>query len=821
MRSAQRMARALGLALGIALCAPLAHADALDKIGARVSVLEGEAADLEQQIKPPSEMETSDDVARRRLVEAQVAYGMGNYADASILLYDVVDRFPNSPSWRDAVFYLADALFMKGDYLTAREDFKKVVYDFGEGDPNYQKSLERLLELSLKLKDDEGVPDLLARIDRIPEGRRSPSAPYVRGKYAYFKGDLDTAIKTFGPIPVDSTYYFQSHYFLGAAYVQKGDLPTAAKVFGDLLKVPVKDEKQARIAELSHMALGRIYYERDQPTEAIDQYLMISRKSDLFDDALYEVAFVYVKARQFEKALRALELLELATGGSCEKKTGYVKTVELMPEICILKANLAVRNGQKMVENESGPPDEEYSSALNIFLNTKEAYQGPRDTLDKMVKENADPTKYFALVTQEGAFDSEVQLPDVARRWLRKEPDVARVVNVTADLATIRKDLEDTEALIARLERIINSPNRVRIFPSLANKKAQLVDILDELFGLRQQVVAQERGLVAKYASADEKAELDRLEQRRAQLTKQLADLPNAGGSFEERLEKARAGYEGLEQQAQEVELVIASMEAELVALEKYYADTTAQGTQKYAPKQFKADVAQLRSDIAAMRKELDDIRAELVIAKDEAGVDDDVAQDERRMRTELTDVLRQEHDLMKRVGGRLGGGDAEKSRSFDAMLSKIDRAQAACNRTSDKIERILDVELAQIRTDLEEQKKLVATYKTQLGEYEQENYELGSEVVKGSFATVGKKFYEITVRADVGVIDVNWAEKEESESRFDRIEKDSAREKRQLEADFSDVANEPDDTAPAKPQGDQAPGSQPQPAPGEGGNAP
>jgi hypothetical protein len=57
------------------------------------------------------------------------------------------------------------------------------------------------------------------------------------------------------------------------------------------------------------MALGRIHYERDQPGEAVDQYLKVSRRSELFDEALFEVAWVYVKAKQFDKARERLSPL--------------------------------------------------------------------------------------------------------------------------------------------------------------------------------------------------------------------------------------------------------------------------------------------------------------------------------------------------------------------------------------------------------------------------------------------------------------------------------------------------------------------------------
>jgi TolA-binding protein len=306
------------IAVGASASAPgVAHAESLTAISQKATAIAGEAIEIDHTIKRPGEEAAVADEARRHYIEAQVAYGTGNYADASILLFDVVERFPGDHVYNDAVFLLADSLYMRGANLTARKYFRQVVDQFGESDPNYPKSVERLLELSLRLQDQEGVPDLLARLDRIPAGRALASGPYVRAKFQYFTGDYAGAAAAFGNIPESNEFYFQARYFLAAAQIAQDDLAGAVKTLYDLLKVQPKDKKQQRVVELTHMALGRLHYTRDQPTEAIDQYLMVSRHSDLFDDALYEVAFVYVRAKQFDKALRALELLEMATGGSC------------------------------------------------------------------------------------------------------------------------------------------------------------------------------------------------------------------------------------------------------------------------------------------------------------------------------------------------------------------------------------------------------------------------------------------------------------------------------------------------------------------------
>jgi TolA-binding protein len=814
-----RRAAALALALAVGPMGPIAlrpaRADVLDKVGNTLTKLEGEASDLERGIQPPSAVVKGDDVPRRRLVEARVAYGIGNYADASILLYDVVEHYPSSTAYRESVFLLADSLFMKGDYNLARKYFRVIVNDFGENDPNYPRTLERLLDLSLKLQDPDGVPDLLARLDRIPAARQLPSAAYARGKYAYYSGAHDDAIRVFTAIGQDSPFYFQARYFLGASYIAKDELAQAAKTYYDLLKVAPKSDDDKRVVELTHMALGRIHYHRDQPSEAIDQYLMVSRKSDLFDDALYEIAFVYVKSRQFDKALRALDLLEMATGGSCSTAKKRVNTAVVMPEVCILKGNLSIRKAQTFIEDGKGNPVSDYANALAVFENTRNAYQAPRAELDAVVASNEDPAKFFATITQDRVFEGGPQLSAVSRKYLREEPDVARVVNVTADLATIRKDLEETEALLDRLDLVIAGPGRVKVFPTLAEKRAKLMDIRQTLLDFRLQVAAQEKALVSKYTSGQEKAEYDALVAKRESLAREYAALAGTG-SYEERIAKARARYDELDKRAHEVEIEIHSLEAQLVALEKYYKDTKDQpGGSKMPPEVFDQNVKEIKAAIAELRAALDELRREIAIARDGAGMGDEIADEQGRLYVALVQAANDEHAFVARIKPRMSAADVQKMNQIEGLLGKIAAIEAVVTRADARIDSILDTELAGVRAQIQLERDDLNKAKGLLVQYENENLALGGEVIGGSFKTVSRKFYEITVRAEVGVIDVSWAQKEAAEDNYNRIEIDSAREKRVLENEFSEVSQEPapgDKAATPAGEGGQAP---------EGGNAP
>src|SRR5688500_9039021 len=78
--------------------AGVARADVLDEIGKKIINANAEAQNLDKGLQTPKSIRNSGDEVERRFVEAQVAYGVGNYADASIMLYDIVENHTESKS---------------------------------------------------------------------------------------------------------------------------------------------------------------------------------------------------------------------------------------------------------------------------------------------------------------------------------------------------------------------------------------------------------------------------------------------------------------------------------------------------------------------------------------------------------------------------------------------------------------------------------------------------------------------------------------------------------------------------------------------------
>ena len=780
----KRLLLAAALAAGV-LTAPAAQAraGAIEKIAKKLVTIEAEVGNLGQGLQRPKnigKIETAD-LVNRRLIDAQVNFGVGNYDDAAVMLYDFVEKHPTHRSWDEALYYLAESLFQKGDYVASRSYFIRLVDERGTASKFYQQSLERLIELTLKLDDASKIDQWLAALDKVPQQELRDSVPYVRGKYAYFLDQYDEALKHFGMVPATSKYFAQSQYFIGVAYVAKLELGKAADTFKTLSQRQATTTEEKRVAELSHMALGRLYYERDQPSKAVDEYLRISRRSDLFDEALYEVTWVYVKNKEFDKALRALELLALAD-----------PTSQRMPDVRILEGNLRIRKAQRIEEEGKGNSKEEYDRAVEVFDFTRENFRESHEKLKALIAEQTDAAGFLEQITGRSSetFDVASTLPEVAAAWLRQQPDVERVVNIETDLGQIEGEIDEAEKTIARLEAAINTPSRVNIFPSLAKKRFRSTEILEQTFTLRAELSNHESALTGKYASASEKSQLETLRAARNAITKELSELVDGNVSESERVGNARNRFTELGERAAEVSTIVDVTVAQLVALEKYVQD---QGADLKAEEVTKINVEMktLRDDVDEMRAELASIRSDSTLAKDRAGTGDEAAQTRQRLRKDLRAALDTEHDFMKRMTGKMKAADQEKMQSITRLTAQARKATAGLDNINTTIDGIVDEALVEVRSALAEEKAQLGAYKQEFTNYEVESRDLGGEVLALSFQNVSNKFYDILVRSDVGIVDVAWSLKEGAETALKRLNLDQARERRTLDSNFADVIRE------------------------------
>jgi hypothetical protein len=800
------MRRLLSAALGAALAVSpmIAHADDVDGLAKQLVKLDGESQDLSSGIKKTSVVAPKEDQQSRRLIDAEVEFGEGNFEGAALRLYDYVNA-PTKPfDYDTGLYYLGESLYQKGDRVAARTYFTQLVTDYGQKSKFYQQSLERLLELTLLLEDSTDVDRWLQALDALPTDKRDASVPYARGKYAFSLEKYADAAKFFAEVPADSAYAFQAQYYLGVTQTAQGDLGAATKSMATLIKKNAKTDDEKRVLELGQLALGRLYYERDQPTKAIDSYLLIDRHSSLFDEALYEVAWVYVKAKAFDKALRALELLALADPTSSK-----------LPTVKILEGNLRIRKAQGLhadmvmgIEQGKGNPTEEYLKADRIFSDTKDTYQPPYDELSKIITANSDPRDFMVQITGRVSqtFAVGATMPEIAAAWVREEPDVQRVVGIETDLGDIQDNITEAQSTVDRLDAALSSKNRVNIFPTLAEKRDRATEILEELFTIRTQLATHEYDLAKKSASGAELTKIDALVAARQKIAREMSELPNADVSFTERVQKSRDEFDAVDQSSAEIQTVIDSTEATMVALQKYMneVDPPPSAEQKQHAAE---ELSALTIEVQQMRQELTDIRRETTLGKDEAGTGDEVSVRARSLRDQLRQAFDAEHKAMKAITDRSGDSGAGEIDKLEDQVGTIQDRLDGMNLT---IDQIVDAALVDVKDTLDSAKADLSAYRQEFLLYEAESRGVGGTVLGDAFHAVKTKFYDVIVRSDVGVVDTSWSQTEDSTDDLKRLELDRTRELNQLRDEFKDILDETTRGPQAPPATPSTGGTQP-----------
>lgn len=816
------------LAAALTAAAGAARADRLDDAAKKLVSLEAEAQSLASSIQKPRAQPPKEDEMSRRLIDAQVSFGVGDFDSAALLLYDYVAQKPRAREYDTALYYLGEALFQKGDRLGARKSFAQLTNELGQGSKYYQQALERLIELSLILDEHEGSADgsvtqWMAELDAIPHDRLQPSTPYIRGKYAFSQGKYDDAIRWFQQIsqqtsatapgawvrpsvPGSTTsaapLAFQAAYYIGASHVAKHEFDKAAQAFEQVLKREAKTPDEQRIAELSQLALGRLYYEQDQPTKALDTYLLIDRKSDLFPVVLYEVAWLYVKSKQYDKALRALELLALADPMS-----------QQLPTVRLLEGNLRIRKAQSLHEKIVGGIQigtdlglEEYLKADELFQSTHELYAVPHSQLAHIIEAHDDPQNFLAQITRRSSstFQTQSTMPEIAAAWVREEPEIGRVMNIETDLGTVGLEIAEAERTIFRLEAALVAPNRVNLFPTLASKRVRSTEIFDEILALREQLATEERAL-AKRAGTDP-ATSEAVRNTRTAATR-IAELPEAGESESKRIDLARDAFDELEHTSSETMVTVTTTRATMVAIDKFLkesqppAEPVRKATWESDRTKITSELGDLENELRQIESELDNVRREIVLGRDRAGYSDESSLLGESLRSNLRDALASEHAALATPAGRADGTRAGK---IDALIRRSDAVLAQLDGVNRAVADIVEGELVEVRQNLERERAELAAYRREFLLYEAESRELGGSVLAEAFRTVKDKLYDILVRTDVGVVDVTWSQKEEADDDLRRLNLDKQREIRHLKDEFSDLMRE------AREQAAQAPAPTP-----------
>ncbi len=759
----RRRGLALTLVLAGALPARALVAGEFEDANAKLTELEERVRTISAEFR---EAAADPSMVLRRVVDAEMLFKLKNYNEAATILLDVVEKYPGAQGYEDALVLLGESLFQDKDYNSARH-YLEIVVRKNTGSRLEQKALERLIEIGLHLDDLEHVDEYLKRLENIPPSQLEPSVPYVRGKFAYFRGRPDEALGIFASIPQTSPYSLQARYFTATVLVQKGDLAGALAGFGGVTRLPARTDAEKEIQELAHLAIGRLHYERGEFEQAREVYKGVPRQSPHFEEAMSELSWTSIKAKDYRSAYRALDLMLLQNPDSPQA-----------PELRLLMGNLHVRLGNFALANEA------FMTARDQF---DPVHRQLHETLGKC---QADP-RYFESLIGKGMekFDITVFMPRVAVKWVKADPELARVVTLTDDVAELQRGIKDSEQTLNRLEMAVGGQLKVGIFPDLAVIRTRTSEVLNRLVNLRMRFVEKMRSLTVGALSGEEKARIEQISVERMTAERELEDLPMTAEGLQERGKRSRANLDALDGQASELNVLVQGMEAELVAIEQYFIRS--RSDQKIRPEELIQPVASMREAIAELRASNDRVRNNIAEASREAQVAVSTGDSERGAIAVLIESQRKERSLFAGVRSRLSGGAQSDFDQTASILQRADAVQAQLAQIDGRIEGIAQGRLVGLKNQLLSEKRELAAATAKLGGIVAESQNLGGGLAFAMLSKVTDRFYDLVVQSDVGLVDVAWGLKDSRTSTVSKLINQQKLELKSVDEDFRTLLEE------------------------------
>jgi tetratricopeptide (TPR) repeat protein len=720
--------------------------------------------------------ETSDEAARlQRFSDGEIQYLLADYGTAAVLFYDLVanKEFQASPRYPDALFYLADSLYQQKNYLGARLYLRQLL-QLRRG--RYKEALARYLEIAGRLNEFAGIDDYISQARGLSGGELPPELTYVYAKWLFRRGDLPLEERVrrsraaFEPLARDvgGPFSLQAAYFIGVGHVRLRAWDDAIKQFLAVAAAEPRDEKARAVRELADLSLGRVYFEQGKYDEAIDRYARVPQQSDAFPDALYEIAWSFVRKGELEKAKNATEVLLLVAEDSV-----------LAPEARILQGTLL----QKL---------QKYDDAIDTYTQVINSYAPVRDEIDALLSVNKDPVQYFdeLLARNEKSLDVTRLLPPVALKWASTRQEVAEAVEITAALDQGRRGIAESRAIADRILKSLDERG-LESFPVLQEGYTRADAVDTALTRAEAQLTLIEEQLVGERMGAEARGQLEALKARQAELKRRIDTLPTTTEEVKARRERLQAIVDALDQQAFRLGIDIQSQAAQLTAIRKFVDDTRSQRKDSPADeKAFLEKVTLEQRALDGMQAQLDELRAQLLAERNNA---DKAVGGEGQLRKQYAELLEQERALLAQSRGGLDGDAQQVLRRADVVRADADGLRERVTRSKGIVRERVARRAQKLREQVLLEQQLIEGYAAETQAVTGETRNLVGRIAFDSFRRVRQSFYDLVLKADVGVVDVAFQRKQDKTSSIQKLATQKDRELKQLDDEFKEVLKDVD----------------------------
>ncbi|HEV8245992.1 MAG TPA: tetratricopeptide repeat protein, partial [Polyangiaceae bacterium] len=570
--------------------------------------------------------------------------------------------------------------FQSRQYLSARRHYREILDKAQQASflSYVGRSLSRLVDIALRTDDLDSLDYVFARLEQLPATDPNGSIPYARAKALFAKHEYERAKSAINTVPANSDYTLQAQYLLGviltkeatptlpppdavspapaagappasaAAPVEPASRRYAAAVdqFQRVTRLPAKSEAARHVVDLAWMAIGRLSYESDNYLDAADAYSHVDRQSPEFSSMLHELAWVYVRLGDYQRAQRALEVLTITDPNNLDIADGS-----------LLRADLMLRSGQ-------------FDKALALYRSVRGRFDPIRDQVTRFMGENLDPAAYYDKLTADPDLATTADVPQIALEWARQQAEDEHVFSVIDDANRSRDLLKQSRKLALRLTAVLAVPTRAKAFPETRAALEQTLALLNRLARAR---VTLAEGM--DDVAGNPGGELAQIRQKRRALMNRMNDAPVSDTDFARRDEVGDRQWNHASQALQQLTIEADKLRAIVNGLRRVLTDSagfniTSNAT---ARERFRLELQANEHDLEVYDHRIQEYRDGIEMGRLQAGFGDQRFADDDDIRRRFKELLTREVELC--AAGQDSSGAVEYARSIKTVLARADVA--------------------------------------------------------------------------------------------------------------------------------------------------
>ena len=684
-----------------------------------------------------------------RLIEAKILYELENFEGASVMLLDLVDNpeFQRKSDYPSTVLMLGRSLMALGNARAAK---RYIAIAARGADPAVVDDARyHLINIALDAQDIDALRDLVGKLSVGSSSRTR----YALGKALIQLEEYPQAVEALTPLSQDAELGAKVRYYIGVAHTAQKDYAAGKQVFEALVDPSARDV-DPEVRDLGWLALGRLRMEEGDLVGSVSSYQHIGRHRAAYELALYEMAWAYIKAEQYDKALGTIDALLLT-----------VKDPDLDVEAHTLRGRLNIYLN-------------DYASAVESFEKIVDRFAPIRNELDRFARDPQNVHRYFAWLLSRKTEDTGLNEPLTSRtaQWVESSPEMKRVATVFDSLSQQRREIQETQAIAEELERIVSAQSRVELFPELKDGWTRALVLENQLIALSSAVLDYQYQLAKPRLNDRDLAEVEALVAWRKQLEQRFRRVPMTYTAYERRHANVDERFLDLKRQAFMVGQRLKEVRRQLLAIERFVNDRQfGEDTEKYPPedeRELRSAIDEEKARLGELYEELSGLEQEVEIEAQIVGTNDLADQGESDLKAALMAAHKKEGLNYDKEGVRVADiADAFSTLAElrERIWSSVEQLESIIAAIDGKVGEKVDELYGLIRGEALH----LEQYALEMTGHESEGRAIGVEVGEELFARAREKMKEVVLKAEVGLIDVAWQQKREHTEAIQKLNRE------------------------------------------------